>query len=511
MEINVKKTKEDAKKDFEKTWVETSALFTEKTSEKFIFEKRKGKEHIFGKTVNHLRNLLLQMGFDETENLTIIPQEDVYREYGPESAVILDRAFYLAKIPRPEIGLSNEIIEKIKNIAEVDIEALKEILREYKKGNIEGDDFVEELVVKLNIKTEEATAIIDLFSQLKNLKPIPTNLTLRSHMSGTWYHTLAAMQDNTEFPVCLFSVGRRYRNEQKEDAGHLRIHNSASIVIMDPNINMIAGRRIAKKIFEKLGFKKTKFEVKKATSKYYAKEMEDEVFVKHNGEWLEIADMGMYSAISLANFNIRYPVFNIGFGVERLAMVLEGYKDIREMIFPQFYLEQNSLDDNKIAKDINMIDEAKTDTGRKIVQSIVKTAYEHKDDIAPTQIIAWSGTINNKKIEVSLIEIEKDKKLIGPAAFNKIFVKDGNIINGLDENAGVATNISFIEAIANKAVEKIEKGINKEFESYTGIVRSLTNINLKIPAKIKKRMETNNKKISIKGPVFVTIKAIVRG
>ncbi|MCK5176754.1 MAG: hypothetical protein KAQ92_03445, partial [Candidatus Aenigmarchaeota archaeon] len=95
--------------------------------------------------------------------------------------------------------------------------------------------------------------------------------------------------------------------------------------------------------------------------------------------------------------------------------------------------------------------------------------------------------------------------------FNKIFVKEGNIINGLNENAGVATNISFIEAIANKAAEEIEKGINKDFELYTGIVRSLTNINLKIPAKIKKGLETNNKKISIKGPVFVTIKAIVRG
>ncbi|RLG14042.1 MAG: O-phosphoserine--tRNA ligase [Candidatus Nanohalarchaeota archaeon] len=509
MQIDVKKTKEDAKKDFEKTWVETSALFN-KNKTKFKFSKRQGKEHILGKTINYLRNLLIQMGFDETENLTIIPEEDVYREYGPESAVILDRAFYIAKLPRPEIGLSNQLTAKIKSIANVNIAVLKEILREYKKGNIEGDDFIEELVIKLKIKMQDATAIVDLFTQLKELKPIATNLTFRTHMSGTWYHTLAAMQDKADFPIMLFSVGRRYRNEQKEDSGHLRVHNSASIAIMDPNIDMIAGRRIAKKIFEKIGFKKIKFETKKATSKYYALGLEDEVFVKHNGQWLEIADMGMYSAISLANFGIKYPVFNIGFGVERLAMVLEGHKDIREMIYPQFYLE-GELSDKEIAEDIKCVEIPKTAAGKKIADAIIKTAFEHKDDIAPVEIPAWKGTINGKKIEVSLVEVEEGKKLIGPAAFNMIFVKKSNITGTLDKKAGEKTGISFIEAIANNAAGKIEQGLKKEAKFYTGMVRSLANINLKVSAKTKKYIESNNRKIDIKGPVFVTIKAIARG
>ena len=406
MQIDIKKIKKRAKENFEKTWIETSALLDKKKNNFNVIIKKHGKEHILGKTINHLRNIFLQMGFDETENLTIIPQEDIYREYGPESVVILDRTFYIAKLPRPEIGLSDEIIDKIKNIANVDIDILKDILRKYKKGYIEGDDFVEELVKKLGIQTHHATAIIDLFVQLKNLKPIPTNLTFRSHMSGTWYHTLAAIQDKFDFPVMLFSVGRRYRNEQKEDFGHLRIHNSASIVIMDSNINIIAGRRIVKKIFEKIGFKKVKFKTKKATSKYYALGLEDEVFVKHNGQWLEIADMGMYSAISLSNYNIRYPVFNIGFGVERLAMVLEGYKDIRKMIYPQFYLE-DKLSDRKIAEDLKYIEFPKTTTGKKIAKAIIKTASEHKDDIAPVKISAWKGSINNEKIEVFLTEIEE--------------------------------------------------------------------------------------------------------
>jgi len=39
MRIEIKKIKEQAKKDFEKTWLETSAQFEQPPKEKFIFEK----------------------------------------------------------------------------------------------------------------------------------------------------------------------------------------------------------------------------------------------------------------------------------------------------------------------------------------------------------------------------------------------------------------------------------------------------------------------------------------
>ena len=507
MQIEIKKIKEQAKKDFEKTWIETSLQFEQPPKEKFTFRQKQGKPHILPRTVNMLRSILLEMGFDEIENMTIIPEEDVYRQYGPEAAVILDRAFYIAKLPRPEIGLDDTIISKIKTIAkDIKIDTLKDILREYKKGNIEGDDFTEELVTKLDIKTNQATAIIDLFSQLKNLTPVPTKQTFRSHMTGTWYHTLSSMQDKHEYPIALFSIGRRYRNEQKEDKGHLRVHNSASIAIMDPNIDMIAGRRIVKKIFQKIGFKKTKFETKKATSKYYANKIEDEVYVMHNGEWLEIADMGMYSQISLANFNIRCPVFNVGFGVERLAMVLEGHKDIRQMIYPQFYTEE-TMTDTQIAQDIKHIDEPKTNTGKQIAQAIIKAAQSHKDDTAPITVPVWKGAVNGKETQISLEETEQGKKLIGPAAFNKIFVKDNNIINSLEDSAGEKTGMTYISAIANKAASDIESNKETDYALYTGMAKNLGSINLKISQATQNHMKSNNKKADIKGPVFVTITA----
>jgi O-phosphoseryl-tRNA synthetase len=519
MKLNTKKIKEQTKKDFEKTWVESSDLLPKKT--KVVIQKKKGEEHPFPKMVEFLRKVFLEAGFDETKNLTIIPEQDIYKQYGPEASVILDRSFYLAKLPRPEIGLSKERINQIKKIIsqsgeranDFNQEILKNILRKYKKGEIESDDLVEEIVINLKIQTEQATAIIGLFPEFKKIKPETTNLTLRSHMTATWYHTLAAIQNKKEFPAALFSIGPRYRNEQKEDANHLRVHHSVSIVVMDPNISLEAGRKIIKEIIQKIGFKKIKFETKKATSKYYAKKQEQEVFVKHQGKWLEIGDIGMYSVISLANFGIEYPVFNAGFGIERLIMVLENYKDIREMFFPQFY-SKKEFSDREIADSISLKEKPKTEKGEEISAALYKTAKMYQNKIGPVEFVAWKGKINGRKAVIKVIEPEKGKKLIGPAGFNKIFVKDKNIIGSSDfvktssdklKKQGIGAKFDYLKSITDKIAYDIEKK-SKDFKCQVKIVRSLGDINLEIPKPIKNYLKAEHKKIDIRGPVFITVK-----
>ena len=510
MKLNIKKIKEQAKKDFEKTWVESSDLLPKKT--KVVIKKNKGEEHPFPKMAGVLRKVFLEAGFDEMKNLTIIPEQDIYKQYGPEAAVILDRSFYLAKLPRPEIGLSAEKINKIKKIinpsegraSDFNQKIFKNILRKYKKGEIESDDLTEEMVTNLKIQTEQATAIIDLFSEFKKIKPETTNLTLRSHMTATWYHTLAAVQNKKEFPIALFSIGPRYRNEQKEDANHLRVHHSVSTVVMDPSISMDAGRKIIKKIIQKIGFKKIRFETKKATSKYYAKGQEEEVFVKHQGKWLEIGDIGMYSIISLANFGIEYPVFNAGFGIERLIMVLENHKDIREMFFPQFY-SKKEFSDQKIADSIFLKKMPKTKEGKKISAALYKTAKMYQNKIGPVEFVAWKGKIKGKEAVIKVIEPEKGKKLIGPAGFNKIFVKDKNIIGSLEKQE-IDTGFDYLKSIADKIAYDIEKK-SKDFKHQVKIVRSLGDINLEISKPVKDYLKAGHKKIDIRGPVFLTVTA----
>ncbi|MGQ9546826.1 MAG: O-phosphoserine--tRNA ligase [Dehalococcoidia bacterium] len=494
--FDVNEIKSWAKKNFADAWLATAKLIPTGTE---VSLAKKGKPHLVRELIQKSRQILLNLGFDEVENLTILPDSDVVKQYGPEARVILDRAFYLAELPRPDIGLSAKRIGEIKKIAkEIDVEKLQTILRNYKKGEIEADNLVEELIARLGITDYQATELLDkVFPELKELRPMPSNRTLRSHMTATWFHTLAALQDKISFPVALFSVGPRYRNEQREDAHHLRVHHSASIVVMDPEMSLEAGRAITRNIMRQYGFADIKFETKIATSKYYAPGQEQEVFVKHKGAWLEIADIGMYSPVALANFDIRYPVFNAGFGIERLGMLVYEQDDVRKLAYPQFTIVEFS--DEEIAKSLTYIASPQTARGQEIARAIEETAREHKDDIAPCEFLAWK----DESIEVKVVEKEAGKKLIGPAGFNEICVANGTICSDIVPS-GVYTGINYMRAIAMGAAAAIESSSGNLTYQVKG-VSHLSDLNLEIPEVVRRHIEGQHKKIGVGGAVFVTI------
>ena len=492
------KIKSKAKSNFTDAWTATAKLIPTGTE---ISLARKGKPHLVRELIQKSRQILLDLGFDEVENLTMLPDSDVVKQYGPEARVILDRAFYLAELPRPDIGLSARRIAQLKKIAEeIDIERLQTILRNYKKGEIEADNLIEELIAGLGITDYQATELLDkVFPEMRELQPVPSNKTLRSHMTATWFHTLAALQDKASFPVALFSVGPRYRNEQREDAQHLRVHHSASIVVMDPEMSLDAGRAVTRDIMQQYGFSDIKFETKIATSKYYAPGQEQEVFVNYKGAWLEIADIGMYSPVALANFDIKYPVFNAGFGIERLGMLIYEIDDVRKLAYPQFSVTEYS--DEEIAKSITYIASPKTARGQKIARAIEETARRHKDEIAPCEFLAWT----DKSIEVKVVEKEAGKRLIGPAGFNEICVANGTIYSDTVPS-GIHAGINYMRAIAMGAAAAIESSNDNLTYQVKGI-RHLSDLNLQIPEAVRQHIEGQQKKIGVAGAVFVTIES----
>jgi len=490
--------KSKAKSNFTDAWIATAKLIPTGTE---ISLARKGKPHLVRELIQKSRQILLNLGFDEVENLTMLPDSDVVKQYGPEARVILDRAFYLAELPRPDIGLSARRIAQLKKIAEeIDIEKLQTILRNYKKGEIEADNLIEELIAGLGITDYQATELLDkVFPEMKELQPVPSNKTLRSHMTATWFHTLAALEDKASFPVALFSVGPRYRNEQREDAQHLRFHHSASIVVMDPEMSLDAGRAITRDVMQQYGFSDIKFETKIATSKYYAPGQEQEVFVNYKGAWLEIADIGMYSPVALANFDIKYPVFNAGFGIERLGMLIYEIDDVRKLAYPQFSVTEYS--DEEIAKSITCIASPETARGQKIARAIEETARRHKDEIAPCEFSAWK----DKSIEVKVVEKEAGKRLIGPAGFNEICVANGSIYSDVVPS-GIHAGINYMRAIAMGAAAAIESSNDNLTYQVKGI-RHLSDLNLQIPEAVREHIEGQQKKIGVAGAVFVTIES----
>jgi len=511
VKLDWRRIQADAEKDYEKTWLATRELLPlEGRSYK---PKKIGKPHPVFEFISRARQVLLKLGYEEFILPVIVDESDVYKEYGPEAPIILDRCFYLAELPRPELGLSQEKVEQIRKIIPdfKKFKELQEILRQYKKNQIESDDLIEVMVKELEIKEEKGTEVLTkVFPEFRNLIPQPTKKTLRSHFTALWFLVLAEMQYQQPLPIQLFAIGEKFRREQKLDATHLYNSYTISTVLMAEDFSLEDGKHMTTQILNELGFQDVKFEIKKATAKYYAPQTEFEVFFKHPtlNKWIEIGDGGFYSPVPLAKFEIEYPVFNIGFGVERFVMVQEGYDDIRELVYPYFY-SRVQLTDSEIAERITCEYYPTTETGKEIMNNVIKVAIEKKDENSPVKITAFSKKINGKNFEVCIWETDLDVKLLGPAALNEIWVSDGNIL-GLQAGSdvsGIKTKLTYLSAIAAyigyRAEEMIKTQESNRDQIRIKIVKYPSDVNIKIDPVVRRFMTSSNKKIDIRGPVFL--------
>jgi O-phosphoseryl-tRNA synthetase len=527
MLIDIEKLLKDAKKNFEKTWTE-SAKFLKVKGNYFILTNKRRTHPLFDLIIK-VRNVFLEMGFTEVITPLITEERHIYMQYGPQAPVILDRIFYLAGLSRADIGISKEKMSEIKKIIPDfnDINGLQLILRRYKRGEIESDDLIETLVRELKIKEEQATRIISLFSRFRELSPVPSKLTLRSHTTSLWFPILKKMQHQEPLPLQLFSIGPKFRREQKLDVKHLYESWTASIVVMAQEISLEDGQKIVEEFFRRLGFIKVKLRTKRVTSKYYAPRMEFEALVKHpkTSEIIEVGDGGLYSPLSLARYKIPFPVFNFGAGLERIAMIKTGLDDIRKLVYPYFYVKPE-YSDSELAEMIKINQTPLTEEGKKLANTIIKTAIRNAEQTGPCEFLAYKGRFLNQEVEVYVYESDVGNKLIGPAALNTIHVYNGNILGVPEEDLwktkivkrtiekGVSTGIRYLDAIAALVVATLERKINTgeigEVNVRVRITKHPSDVNIKVETAALNYITSKNKRIVIKGPVFVGINAKIK-
>jgi len=240
------------------------------------------------------------------------------------------------------------------------------------------------------------------------------------------------------------------------------------------------------------------------------------VFAHHGIQRLEVADIGMYSPIALANYDIRYPVFNGGFGVERILMIKEGFADVREVMYPQFYQAMEFTDED-LAKSIEIDMKPKTDEGKKLSSMIEKTATEHADDPSPCTAHVFTGEMLGKEIVVELVEKESNTKLLGPAALNEVIVHNGGVYGvpkeGFKEKAaeiqakGAKTGITYLRAISDFFAAGIEESVllNKQYAYQFKMAKNAPDLNLKISEHTLKYIQSKNKELMLKGPIFTAV------
>ncbi|WNY25486.1 O-phosphoserine--tRNA ligase [Methanolapillus millepedarum] len=534
MRFDPKTVREEKNDHFEKAWNETKKYIKKAPLEEEYprLQLGFGKPHPVYDTIQRLREAYMRMGFIEMMNPLIVDEKDVHKQFGEEALAVLDRCFYLAGLPRPNVGISDERIRMIRDILpgtdDDGIEKIRKVLHMYKKGTIEGDDLVFELSEQLGVEDALVVDVIDkVFPEFKELKPEGTTKTLRSHMTSGWFISLSELLERNEPPFSLFSIDRCFRREQQEDASRLMTYYSASCVIMDENVTIDHGKAVAEGILSQFGFQKFMFKPDTKRSKYYAPDTQIEVYAyhpkldggntKYKDGWIEVATFGIYSPCALSEYNIPMPVMNLGLGVERLAMIVHDAKDMRSMSYPQFSQYGDwEMSDSNLARQVKLVKMPATDAGREIADAIVDGCKKYGKTPSPCEFEIWSGQLNGKKVTVRLVEPEPDTNLCGPAAFNEIVAYNGDILGIPNdkkwqkalENHSARTEITFIGAFAAEAAAEAEEAVlsgQSEHETRARMIKMLSEVNLKLTDLGQRYITGTKKKIDVRGPMFTTV------
>ena len=243
--------------------------------------------HPLTRFTEEIRSIFLQMGFTEIEgdyvesafwnmDALFIPQDHPARE--------LQDTFYLSE-PASFVINEKEIMESVKGIHE-------------DGGDTDSKGWGSEWS-----------------------KETAQQALLRTH---TTVGTVRYLSNNPTPPVRVFSVGRVFRREAL-DSTHLPEFTQVEGIIVEPeaNFGMLIG--VLKEFYRRMGFNDVR--VRPAYFPYTEPSLEVEV--KFGNKWLELGGAGIFRPEVTAPFDIDCPVLAWGLGLERLAMLHLGIKDIR--------------------------------------------------------------------------------------------------------------------------------------------------------------------------------------
>lgn len=148
---------------------------------------------------------------------------------------------------------------------------------------------------------------------------------LRTH---TTVNTIRYLYHNPEPPAKVFSIERVFRRENIDSTHLPEFHQIEGIVYEeDANFGMLKG--MLREFYHRMGFEKIRF--RPAYFPYTEPSMEIEVLFM--GKWIELGGSGIFRPEVTKTFGVEYPVLAWGLGLERMAMILLGLKDIRMLYF----------------------------------------------------------------------------------------------------------------------------------------------------------------------------------
>ncbi len=149
---------------------------------------------------------------------------------------------------------------------------------------------------------------------------------LRTH---TTVNTIQYLANNPTQSCRVFAIDRVFRKESI-DKTHLPEFHQIEGIIMEPGANLGMLVTTLKTFYEKMGYP----EVRVRPAYFPYTEPSLEVEVKWRGKWLELGGAGIFRPEVTEPLGTEWPVCAWGMGLERLAMLVLGLDDIRELYQP---------------------------------------------------------------------------------------------------------------------------------------------------------------------------------
>ena len=146
---------------------------------------------------------------------------------------------------------------------------------------------------------------------------------LRTH---TTVNTIRHLAENPTDPCRVFAVGRVFRKESI-DRTHLPEFHQIEGIIMEPDASLPMLVTTLKTFYSKMGYP----EVRVRPAYFPYTEPSLEVEVKWRGKWLELGGAGIFRPEVTEPLGCSAPVCAWGMGLERLAMLVLGLDDIRQL------------------------------------------------------------------------------------------------------------------------------------------------------------------------------------
>ncbi len=146
---------------------------------------------------------------------------------------------------------------------------------------------------------------------------------LRTH---TTVNTIRFLYEHPKPPCKVFSLGRVFRKENI-DTTHLPEFYQIEGIIHEQGANFKQLIGVLKEFYKRMGFEKIRF--RPGYFPYTEPSMEIDVF--YNNKWMELGGSGIFRPEVTEPIGVKNPVLAWGLGLERLAMLKFGLRDIRKL------------------------------------------------------------------------------------------------------------------------------------------------------------------------------------